>query len=1052
MAIQKLRGVCPLEGCGWDGQLTVNGRMRTHRPPKDFTGHVGPSGNCGGGSDLPKPGSVYDADTKEPVEAVQELSAAEEMEQRVAQGPGPGPNPLRSPVAPGSTGPGETRELGPTHQYNDDHGGIWSHPGEVQNCWMPECAPTVEEFLAAEGVDLDAPVAEAPRNLHAEVIASLANRTPEQKLATAARMDRTAAEATGLPLDLTLQIQAQLAGVLTNADRAHILDGWGYDMTCGTCDRHEHVCPGCGTETRHNVRVCKSCDAFYSDDPAQTPLPTKAGLDSLAAGVTAAPEPSCVYPNGCAYPGEGCTGPCADRDRPDMGLMQTATPDDGHAHRYEYGDDGMFGHSGSFCVICHQEEPVQSAAVAEHSCGSCAAEGCTLCDGGPCCQACPACGEPLLNGGEIHRKCLRNAEEVAFSAIAPGDVTGAASSLLSLTPEPAPAAPQRPLSGSEAERFLGRVTGSSSGSELEDFLAGGDATPDAADFGRAPRWFKAKYDGECDMPGCGAYWDAGEQIRSDGRGGWQGYECCGWREEAPTPEEVTAAQELLDGTDLTPAESVDAEALLAADQEARRRAETARPRSGRPKTPMSGGRYVMPHPDNPAKAYRGTRVTNFENLPADKLQLKEWELRCVVAGLAARPELGLAAQGLDVKADKKRLNALADEAKNAAGAKDKASLGTRLHRYMEEFDTGQREISDMPEEYRADLWAYAHRLRDDGYRMLPHLVERTTGVPALSLMGTWDRVVQCPDGKYRIGDVKTGSLAYSQAEMCIQLKVYQMGANGIGYAEYGGEGDVRDWKNWVWKPLTDELGRPITVEDDYGLIFHLPPGDAVCTVWTAPFDVGATGVELADRIRAWQRQKQVFGKPDWSPDALPAEPVEAVVEEQEIDPETGVPVAVLAQVQTRYLEEAHQEAVSAAREEAEYQRMLAAARELIAEDTARRKAQQQEKLVITPEATETAMAALRDAGVPLDALVPATMDALIRPATEAGWPDPTKEDDVPKPRDWEAEWKSVASREAAAALYEEMRPHLQEIGQTTFNALVAMGQAALRERVQKTPA
>lgn len=908
MAIQKLRGVCPLEGCGWDGQLTVNGRMRTHRPPKDFTGVVGPSGNCGGGSDLPKPGSVYDADTKGPV---QELSAAEEMEQRVAQGPGPGPNPLRSPVAPGSTGPGETR-------------------------------------------DLDAPVEQAPRNLQAEVIAALANRTPEQKLAAAARMDRTAAEATGLPLDLTLQIQAQLAGVLTNADRAHILDGWKYDMRCGKCGAHAHTCPGCGDQTNHVDVTCPACRVDYAPGGKYAPPD--------AAPVT---EPSCVYQNGCAYPGEGCTGPCADRSNPEPGLLQTATPDDGHAHRYEYGDDNR-GHSGSFCVICSQEEPVQSAA------------------------------------------------------------------------------PQRPLSGSEAERFLGRVTGSSSGSELEDFLAGGEATPDAADFGRAPRWFPAKYDGECDMPGCGAYWDAGEMIRSDGRGGWQGYECCGWREEAPTPEEVTAAQELLDGTDLTPAESVDAEALLAADQEARRRAETARPRSGRPKTPMSGGRYVMPHPDNPAKAYRGTRVTNFENLPADKLQLKEWELRCVVAGLAARPELGLAAQGLDVKADKKRLNALADEAKNAAGAKDKASLGTRLHRYMEELDTGQREIADMPEEYRADLWAYAHRLRDDGYRMLPHLVERTTGVPALSLMGTWDRVVLCPDGKYRIGDVKTGSLAYSQAEMCIQLKVYQMGANGIGYAEYGGEGDVRDWKNWVWKPLTDELGRPITVEDDYGLIFHLPPGDAVCTVWTAPFDVGATGVELADRIRAWQRQKQVFGKPDWeaSPIALGLEEDMRALEaeEQEIDPETGVPVAVLAQVQQRYLEEAHQEAVSAAREEAEYQRMLAAARELIAEDAARRAAEGQGSAFT---------ALLREE---LDRNPAGTVRDALAAATEASWTDPTKEDDVPKPRDWEAEWKSVASREAAAALYEEMRPHLQEIGQTKFNALVAMGQAALRERAQKTPA
>lgn len=40
-------------------------------------------------------------------------------------------------------------------------------------------------------------------------------------------------------------------------------------------------------------------------------------------------------------------------------------------------------------------------------------------------------------------------------------------------------------------------------------------------------WFRAGYDGECDS--CGADYDAGDEIRADGSGGW---ECC---DEPPAP-------------------------------------------------------------------------------------------------------------------------------------------------------------------------------------------------------------------------------------------------------------------------------------------------------------------------------------------------------------------------------------------------------------------------------------------------------------------------------------------------------------------------------------
>jgi hypothetical protein len=53
------------------------------------------------------------------------------------------------------------------------------------------------------------------------------------------------------------------------------------------------------------------------------------------------------------------------------------------------------------------------------------------------------------------------------------------------------------------------------------FLSGGRGFDDS---GPGP-WFPAGYDGECGT--CGAFFFAGDIIRADGDGGWEGQECCG---------------------------------------------------------------------------------------------------------------------------------------------------------------------------------------------------------------------------------------------------------------------------------------------------------------------------------------------------------------------------------------------------------------------------------------------------------------------------------------------------------------------------------------------
>lgn len=46
---------------------------------------------------------------------------------------------------------------------------------------------------------------------------------------------------------------------------------------------------------------------------------------------------------------------------------------------------------------------------------------------------------------------------------------------------------------------------------------------------RKGSWFPARFPGECD--GCGGAFDEGDDIRADGQGGWEAYDCCGADDE-----------------------------------------------------------------------------------------------------------------------------------------------------------------------------------------------------------------------------------------------------------------------------------------------------------------------------------------------------------------------------------------------------------------------------------------------------------------------------------------------------------------------------------------
>jgi hypothetical protein len=448
----------------------------------------------------------------------------------------------------------------------------------------------------------------------------------------------------------------------------------------------------------------------------------------------------------------------------------------------------------------------------------------------------------------ISQQDVRDAEDILTGRYgeAPDDVQRSAAGLL--------AEAGAPLYDPDEASFWNGTAPGEQPDEADAWLA--SSGDDAADSSGPRPWFPGRYDGDCTE--CFAHFEAGEEIRRTEDGGYQGRECCG---------------EDLDGQ----------------LEEIKHK---ARPKAVQRKVPLVGGRYVMPHPDNPSKAFRGSRVTGWIKAASDHFALSLWQQRAVLVGLTQDPGLleavvRLVADGaargdrpdVVVKKAKDVLNVLAEKAKSAAGTSERSAKGTALHKWAEQVDAGRTLLDDVPPEHREDVRAHVVGLAAAGIEPVPHLMERTVAVVELGIMGTFDAVVRMPDGLYRIADSKTGSLEYNRDEIEAQLAVYARGANAHGIAQYSGEGDPKDWQNWTWVPLTDASGQQIRVEEDWGVVLHLPQGQAQMQPYRVGLEAGWRTALLCREIKANQRAKHLFAPlpvpdqddaPDGAGDALAA--------------------------------------------------------------------------------------------------------------------------------------------------------------------------------------
>jgi hypothetical protein len=282
------------------------------------------------------------------------------------------------------------------------------------------------------------------------------------------------------------------------------------------------------------------------------------------------------------------------------------------------------------------------------------------------------------------------------------------------------------------------------------------------------------------------------------------------------------------------------------------------------------GRYLIPHPDT-GKEQAWTRATTFAKSISDTYALSQWGLRMALLGATMRPDLVRRAHGKHVRADKKLLDELTAELKDAAGAKVAANDGTAMHSFTELADRawhspdGPRSVMDqVPPDCRAMVETYISLLEETGLEPVADLIEFTTVVKQYGVAGTSDNCyrvtkplmlkigraeVRLTPGEYVIGDKKTGrDLDYGWQEHAIQLSTYAQGINTSGVWD-------RHEEKWHPDPLNGAK-----VRTDAGVIIHLPvdpESEKTPTVYGLDLESGWNAAVLCERVRAWRNVRKL---------------------------------------------------------------------------------------------------------------------------------------------------------------------------------------------------
>jgi hypothetical protein len=246
------------------------------------------------------------------------------------------------------------------------------------------------------------------------------------------------------------------------------------------------------------------------------------------------------------------------------------------------------------------------------------------------------------------------------------------------------------------------------------------------------------------------------------------------------------------------------------------------------------GRYLVQQPEGKARGY--TRVTTVAKTLDDTASLADWKVRMAITGLVQRPDL--LAQASTAIDDRSRMNKIANDCVEAAGAYSRANLGTALHAITEQIDLGLKPAI-LPG-LQADIDAYIAGIAAYGIKMHDEFIEVLLINDELEYAGTADRIVTLMDGRLVIFDLKTGTdLSYSYGNIAVQLAMY---ANA----------------DWMYNWKTGERTPMPAIDKTVGIICHLPAGDATVTFHEVNLVAGWEAAKQSFTTREWRKRKDLF--------------------------------------------------------------------------------------------------------------------------------------------------------------------------------------------------
>lgn len=217
-----------------------------------------------------------------------------------------------------------------------------------------------------------------------------------------------------------------------------------------------------------------------------------------------------------------------------------------------------------------------------------------------------------------------------------------------------------------------------------------------------------------------------------------------------------------------------------------------------------------------------TRCTTYVGAIEDTYKLGRWQQRMVAVGLADRRDLQLAVAAH--REDTQRLDAICENAIEAARGRSAATMGTALHAITETHDRGDP-VGVLPDEAQRDLDAYIAATTE----LKPIHIEQFCVLDLLKIGGTPDRIVRYSDGKRYVADLKTGKLDYGYMKIAAQLAVYA--------------------RSRPYDAATGKRLDPHGAETDRGIVIHLPAGEGVCTLWWIDLLQGWEVVRLCRGVR-----------------------------------------------------------------------------------------------------------------------------------------------------------------------------------------------------------